>query len=160
MDKRKLMIALAFLTLTVGAYFLFFYDKGATGAGDGEGAAVAADSLDQIDQEIKRNREALLHEKDVPTDFVEVQIDPKKNLFGESVIDGSIRNKATRAVYKDFELMIYWQDETGAVMDSAAEVIFGNLNPGESLEFKTKRRGPRKSKSIRVKVNDAKVIVN
>ncbi len=154
MNKKKLFIALALLTITVGGYFLFFYDNAAPPA---PAETVDTHVGDSLDNALQKRREALQNESEHPADFTVITVDPKKNLFGESIIEGTIQNKATGTSYKDYELMIYWQDEVGAVMDSAAEIIFEGLDPGESAEFKTKRKGPRKSKSIQVKLRSAKV---
>jgi hypothetical protein len=156
MNKKIILVVIALLALGASGLLLYQYWPGDhTGATD-SGTAQADGSLDAVDQEIKAHREAVLRELDKPADFLEVHVDPKKNLFGESVLDGSIRNKATATRYHDIELMIYWQDEVGAVMDSAAEIIFEDLDPGETLDFKTKRKGPRKSKAILVKLHGAK----
>jgi hypothetical protein len=157
MNKRKLMIALAILTIAIGAYFLLFVGKDTPAGTDNNPSVLSSDSLDQLDTEILREREAQLREASMPEDFLQISIDPKKNLLGESVIEGTIENRASTTTYKDFELMIYWQDEVGAVMDSAAEVVFERLEAGEKLDFKTKRKGPRKSKAIQVKLRGAKV---
>lgn len=158
MNKRRLLlIAAALLTITVGGYFLFYYDNGKPSTTTDDDA-VTSDSMDAADREIQQRRERLLKEQGHPADFITITIDPKKNLFGESVIEGNLENEATETAYKDFELMIYWQDEVGAVMDSAAEVVFEGLDPGESVDFRTKRMGPRKSRAIQVKLRSAQVV--
>lgn len=151
------MLALAILTLAVGAYFLFIFDKGNDEAADDKENIVDG-RLDSLNNALQMRQETLQKETDRPADFTVITIDPKKNLFGESVIEGKIENRASGTSYKDFELMIYWQDEVGAVMDSSVEIIFEGLDPGENVEFKTKRKGPRKSKSIQVKLRHAKVV--
>ncbi len=158
MNQRKLFIALGLLVLLVGAYFLFFYGKsgGAGNADDAEGAST--DTMDAVDRDMKARQEAVRQERMSPASFVEVVIDPKKNLFGESVIEGTLRNKAGSTAYKNVELMIYWHDEAGVTLDSAAEKVFESLDPGETIDFRTKRRGPRKSKSIVVKVAVAEIL--
>ena len=158
MKQRKLYIALGLLVLLVGAYFLFFFDKGNAAADAAEKEGNSADTMDAVDRDMLARQEALRQERLLPASYVVVAIDPKKNLFGESVIEGSLRNKASGTAYKNFELMIYWQDEAGVTMDSAAEKVFANLDPGETVDFRTKRRGPRKSKSIVVQVAAAEVL--
>ncbi|MBK9453949.1 MAG: hypothetical protein IPN95_32055 [Bacteroidetes bacterium] len=157
MKKNKILIIAALVTMLVAGYFLVFFDRGSEKNQETD-SMTSADSTESNSLLLKR-KEAIEKEKNTPKDFVVIEIDPKKNLFGETVIEGKLTNKASLTSYKDFELMIHWNDETGMVMDSAVEVILEQLDPGEEVEFKTKRKGPRKSRSTVMTLRAAKASV-
>ncbi|MEY3441817.1 MAG: hypothetical protein RLZZ519_98 [Bacteroidota bacterium] len=157
MKKNRILILAALVTMLVAGYFLIFFDKGPSPETEGIGT-VTSDSTESNSLLLKR-KQTIEKEKTTPKDYVVIAIDPKKNLFGETVIEGKLTNKASLTSYKDFELMIHWNDETGMVMDSAVEVILEKLNPGEEVEFKTKRKGPRKSRSTVMTLRAAKASV-
>ncbi|HEX2901034.1 MAG TPA: FxLYD domain-containing protein [Bacteroidia bacterium] len=157
MNKNRILIIAALLTLAIGGYFLFFFDRS-----DGEAEStenISADSTESNSLLLKR-KQTLEKEQANPQEYVEIEIDPKKNLFGETVIEGTLTNKASLTSYKDFELMIHWNDEKGVALDSAVEMILENLDPGENVAFKTKRKGPRHSKSTLMRLRAAKAAVN
>jgi hypothetical protein len=161
MKKNKLLIPVTALVLAVAAYFLFFSE--AKPGGSGSDAGSTEDSLKQADLDAavaakEKERMILMNEHTRPEEFLAVEIDPKKNLLGESIIEGEISNKASKTTYQDVELMIHWNDEAGMVLDSAIEVVFGQVAPAAKLTFKTKRKGPRKARSTIVHVRDAKVL--
>ena len=58
-------------------------------------------------------------------------------------------------MYKDFQLMIYFRDSEGMITDSASQVVFEQLTPGETAPFKIKEKAPRKV-DIMVQIADAK----
>lgn len=155
MKNRKFLIPAALLVILVGAYFLFFVNQkdGAPDSLPSEGQDSSSNGITSIME--KRKQTAAL-ETAQPQDYVLIEIDPRKNLFGETVIEGKLTNKATMTSYKDFELMIHWNDAAGMVLDSAVEVVMEGLDPGENVEFKTKRKGPKRSRSTVMKLRAAK----
>jgi hypothetical protein len=160
MKKNRILIVLALATLAVGGYFLFFLKDANPADTHNDADSTAVDSTANAFENalLEKRRVASMAEQAHPEEFVKVEIDPRKNLFGESVIEGKITNSATNTSYKDFELMIYWNDEKGMVLDSAIEVIFSTLEPKGTTDFKTKRKGPRKSKAILMNLKSAKVV--
>lgn len=165
MKKNKFLIPAAALILLVGAYFLFFQNSNGEATENGKNDSIqAAVSSSPAQPDMEQNAKDEMHrlklmaEHTRPSEFLNVSIDPKKNVFGESVIEGIITNKAELTTYKEFELMIYWNDEKGMLLDSAAEIIFESVEPGKTAAFKTKRKGPRKGKSIMMSIRDAKII--
>ncbi len=164
MKKNKFLIPIAALLVLGAGYFAFFYDKGEDPKPEPkEEKIVVADSVaapsrpaDPTKDEMHRLK--LMSERTRPSEYIGLMVDPKKNILGESVIEGTITNKSEFSAYQEFELMIYWIDEEGTVLDSAAEVVFKSIEPGASAAFKTKRKGPKKGKSVLLSVKDAKVI--
>lgn len=155
MKNSKIIIPLAALSLVIGCYFLFFFDRKDDSDVPKENSLEAQEALEAKSAAEKR-RNTLEMEAAHPQDYVKLEVDPKKNLFGETVIEGNILNASKLTTYRDFELMIHWNDDAGMPLDSAVEVVLERLDPGENVDFKTKRRGPRKSRSTTLTLRAAK----
>ncbi|MEM0997246.1 MAG: hypothetical protein AAGN35_09215 [Bacteroidota bacterium] len=102
-------------------------------------------------------REQKLKEHARPGDFIEVQFEARKNILGETVAEGTLKNKAELTAYRDLQLMLYFEDELGEPLDSASQVIFEKILPDGETKFKIKQKGPRKSKGLNIRVHDAVV---
>lgn len=155
MNKTRILLLVAAVLLIVGVYLIFFHDKGGSANATENVADVPTDT--SANSPLGKRKLQLAAEQAQPKDYVEISVDPKKNLLGETVIEGKITNKAMYTTYKDFELMIHWNDEAGQPLDSAVEMVLESLDPGENVEFKTKRKGPRRSKSIVTKLRAAAI---
>lgn len=96
-------------------------------------------------------------EKKNPIRFLSVEGSNKKNLIGQTVIKGTITNKATVARYKDIDVELSFFSKTGALLQKDHEVIYETIAPGNSTSFKTKTRAPIGTDSVTLKVYEAKV---
>lgn len=103
----------------------------------------------------KRN----LKDKEIknPQSFLTVTGSNKHNLVGQTVVRGTVANKATVAVYKDVNLQLDFYSKTGALLETDKETIYEVIRPGQSKSFKIKYFAPRGSDSVALKVLDAKV---
>ncbi len=148
--KKTLIPIILILTLALGVYFIFFYDKGdsapATGTEnvDANGLDSAGTSTDEPSP-LELEREQRLNERARPQDFVALNYQDRRNLLGEVIIEGSLTNNSELTMYKDFQLMIYFRDSEGMITDSASQVVFEQLTPGEKAPFKIKEKAPRKA---------------
>ncbi len=78
-----------------------------------------------------------------PSDFLFVAGHDKKNLLGQTVINGTLVNKASVAIFKDIDLKLSFYSKTNALLETDKETIFEVLHPGESKDFKTKYFAPK-----------------
>lgn len=62
----------------------------------------------------------------------------RKNLLGEWVIEGTISNNATVAVYKDVVLKFDFYSKTKTLLGSETHTVYEFIEPGQSSEFKIK----------------------
>ncbi len=109
-------------------------------------------------QNYEVTKEALKQkEQKNPQDFLFVSGSDKHNLFGQTVVKGSISNKASVAVYKDIDVQLYFYSKTGALLETDKETVYENINPGETKNFKTKYFAPKGSDSVSLKVLGAKI---
>ncbi|MBX9734457.1 MAG: hypothetical protein K2X37_10385 [Chitinophagaceae bacterium] len=91
-------------------------------------------------------------EKNNPAKFLVVENRDRKNIIGQTVVKGTLHNKATIASYKDVQLKLSFFSKTAVSLDEAMETIYENISPGETIKFKTKYFAPRGTDSVAVKI--------
>ena len=102
--------------------------------------------------------ELLKKEQKTPQDFLTVSGHNKKNLVGQTVVKGTLINKASVAVFKDVDVKLSFYSKTRALLETDKETIFETLDPGESKDFKTKYFAPKGTDSVGLEVLSAKVV--
>ncbi|HVZ96292.1 MAG TPA: hypothetical protein VG847_05410 [Chitinophagaceae bacterium] len=119
----------------------------------------ASKKVDTEKESYQKTREDLRkkEEKD-PKLFLTVTGDSKKNLIGQTVIKGSITNKASIAVFKDVDVNLSFYSKTSVLLETDKETIFEILHPGETKDFKTKYFAPKGTDSVAFSVAAAKVM--
>lgn len=120
-------------------------------------------SCNSISQEksYEMTKEELLKKEQAdPAGFVKVKGDQKKNLIGQTVVKGTLSNKASVAVFKDVEIKLSFYSKTRALLETDKETIFEILQPGESKDFKTKYFAPKGTDSVALQVLGAKPVSN
>ena len=68
-------------------------------------------------------------EKNNPTKFLAVENSDRKNIIGQTVVKGTIHNKATIASYKDVQLKLSFFSKTAVKLDEAMETVYDNIPP-------------------------------
>jgi len=100
----------------------------------------------------------LQKEEKNPRAFIVVTGNSRKNIVGQTVVKGTLINKAKIATYKDVNIQLDFYSKTKALLETDKETIFQIINPGESQDFKTKYFAPKGTDSVGLKVLNAKVI--
>lgn len=95
-------------------------------------------------------------EKKNPKRFLTVDGFKRRNLLRETVVKGTITNKATVASYKDIDVEISFYSETGALLLKDHEVVYKVIAPNSSEDFKYKTFAPKGSDSVAMKIVNAK----
>lgn len=95
-------------------------------------------------------------EKKTPTRFLVVTGHDKRNLIGQTVVKGSLTNKATVNSYKDVEVELSFYSKTGTLLEKDNETIFETIAPGKTADFKTKYFAPKGTDSVALRVVGAK----
>ena len=96
-------------------------------------------------------------EKKNPISFLTVNSHEKHNLLGQTVIKGSINNKAKVCTYKDVQLELSFFSKTGTLLEKDNETVYDNIEPGKSSDFKTKYFAPKGTDSVAIKILSAKI---
>lgn len=121
--------------------------------------ACNSDNAEKENNSYHETKTALLkkEEKD-PAAFIVVKGNSKKNIVGQTVVRGTLVNKASVATFKDVDIKLNFYSKTKALLETDRETIYQILNPGESQEFKTKYFAPKGTDSVGLEVIGAKVI--
>lgn len=108
-------------------------------------------------EEYQKAQETLeAKERKNPVAFLSVSSKDKHNLLGQTVIKGTVANKAKVCVYFDVELELSFISKTGALLEKDTETIYETIEPGNSVNFKTKYFAPKGTGSVVIKVMGAK----
>ncbi|MBV9988693.1 MAG: hypothetical protein JO301_13525 [Chitinophagaceae bacterium] len=90
-----------------------------------------------------------------PAKFLVVSNRDRKNLIGQTVVIGTITNRATVCWYKDVELHLSFYSKTGVKLDEGMETVYEHIGPGKTVKFKTRYFAPKGTDSVAVAVNKA-----
>lgn len=117
-------------------------------------SADAAAEKDNYEKTIETLEEK---EKKSPVSFLSVSSKDKHNLLGQTVIKGTIKNKAKICVYKDVEIELSFFSKTGVLLEKDTEKIYEAIEPGKSADFKTKYFAPKGSDSVALRILGAQI---
>lgn len=101
-----------------------------------------------------------LQEKETkdPQSFLSISGHDRNNLLGQTVVKGTITNKATVASYKDVDVKLDFYSKTGTLLETDKETVYEIIGPGQSKNFKTKYFAPKGTDSVALSVTAAKVV--
>ena len=101
-----------------------------------------------------------LQEKETkdPQSFLTVSGHDRHNLLGQTVVKGTITNKATVASYKDVDVKLDFYSKTGTLLETDKETVYEIIAPGQSKNFKTKYFAPKGTDSVALSITAAKVV--
>ena len=120
-------------------------------------SSCSSDAKKSEEQTYTEQKESLEQkEKKNPLHFLNVTGDNKKNIIGQTVIRGTLYNKATVVAYKDVRVkMLCYKD--GKMVEEHEDVIDDVLKPNSEKEFKTRYRLSKGTDSIYLSVMSATV---
>lgn len=91
-----------------------------------------------------------------PLKFLTVKGDKKKNLFGQTVVRGSIYNNAKMVSYKDVDVKLSFYSKTGTLLEEDHNVVYETITPGNNKSFKSRFFAPKGTDSVGFKIVGAK----
>ena len=106
----------------------------------------------------KTKENLAVKEKNNPQNFLIISGHDKHNLLGQTVVIGTITNKATVASYKDVDVKLDFYSKTGTLLETDKETVYEIIAPGQSKNFKTKYFAPKGTDSVALAVTAAKNI--
>lgn len=92
-----------------------------------------------------------------PAQFLSVTSSDKKNIIGQTVIRGTVYNRASVCTYKDVQVKISFISKTGTLLEEDKETIYEVVPPNNNVKFKSKYFAPKGTGDVRITVLDAKV---
>ncbi len=105
----------------------------------------------------KQKQNLFSEEKTKPLVFLKVYASNKKNLWGSTVVKGTITNTATVCNYKDVRLKLVSYDKGGKMLEEHEDVINEPLKPNTSKDFRLRYHLPKTADSVSVSVMSASV---
>lgn len=123
-------------------------------------ACNGSETREKVEKETYQiNKNALLaKEVKEPAMFLTVNGSSKKNIIGQTIVKGTLTNKASIATYKDVDIKLSFFSRTKTLLETDKETIYLILDPGESRGFKTKYFAPKGTDSVALQVLGAKII--
>ncbi|MDQ6756671.1 MAG: FxLYD domain-containing protein [Bacteroidota bacterium] len=97
-------------------------------------------------------------ERKTPENFIIVSGHDRRNILGQTVVKGTITNKASVATYKDVDVKLDFYSKTGTLLETDKETVYEIIAPGQSKNFKTKYFAPKGTDSVVLFVTGAKVV--
>lgn len=104
----------------------------------------------------KSSETILKMEQKHPENFLTVEGKDKKNLLGQTVIRGTIINKAKMVTFKDVEIKLFFYSKTGTLLEEDTETIYEEIHPGGSVRFRSKYFAPKGTGKLALKIISAK----
>lgn len=136
-----------FLLVTTISIILFSCSES-----DSKKAAIEKDGYEKTKESLQDK------ETKNPQNFLTVAGHDRHNLLGQTVVKGTITNKATVAPYKDVDVKLDFYSKTGTLLETDKETVYEIIAPGQSKNFKTKYFAPKGTDSVVLDVIAAKVV--
>ena len=115
-----------------------------------------SETLDTKDYESNKQTMQDKEQKN-PKDFLTISVSNKRNIVGQTVVRGTIKNNAVVAKYKDIDIKVYFYSKTKTLVDTEEETVYEQIFPGEQKKFKTKYFAPKGTDSVFVEIISAKI---
>lgn len=90
-----------------------------------------------------------------PAMYVKTKINWRKNLVGETVLEGTLTNTATLASFKDPVVLITWLSKTNTVLATSRYPFYEYLGAKKTISYKLKVKAPSKYNSVKASVESA-----
>lgn len=90
-----------------------------------------------------------------PADFIKTKIKWRKNLLGETVVEGSLTNTARLASFKDPVITITWLSKTNTALATTNYPLYEYLGASKTILYKLKVKAPAKYAAIKASVESA-----
>lgn len=93
-----------------------------------------------------------------PAGYLKVKTSWRKNLIGETVLEGTLHNTAPLANLKDPVLLVTWLSKTNTVMGTNRYPLYEYLGAGKTTSYKLKVKAPSKIGDVKVLVESATIV--
>ena len=105
--------------------------------------------------EVRESEKPTTRELDAK-DYLSIKGFFRKNLLLEAVLEGTISNRVPNTSFKHVIIEVKFVDEEGSVIEVKNFTQHDVVQGGQSIPFKIKTRAPKKSKSVRFGIVNAK----
>ncbi|MBO9681636.1 MAG: DUF4339 domain-containing protein [Flavisolibacter sp.] len=94
-------------------------------------------------------------EKRNPLNYINGSTAHHKNLIGEMVMNGTLTNSATLAVFKDVTMQADFLSKTNSIIGSRTFVVYEVIKPGQTVPYKQKILVPKDVTDVKLTIMDA-----
>jgi hypothetical protein len=106
-------------------------------------------------QDYQHKKESLLdNEKKDPKEFITIEGKDKRNIWGQTVFKGTVKNNATVCSYKNIRVKLLYFKE-GSQVANHEEQFDETIKPGNEFEFKARYKTPRGTDSVAASIMNA-----
>lgn len=100
------------------------------------------------------------NESNHPLDFLKIEGDHHKNIFGKTVTKSVITNTATICSYKDVRIKMLSYDANGKMLEEHEDIFSDRIKPNSSEDFKTRYHLPKGVDSIALSIVNAVAVAD
>ncbi|HKO82456.1 MAG TPA: DUF4339 domain-containing protein [Chitinophagaceae bacterium] len=90
-----------------------------------------------------------------PAAYIKTKINWRKNLVGETVLEGTLTNMATWANFKDPVVSVTWLSKTNTALATSRYPVYEYLGAKKTISYKLKVKAPAKYNSVKASVESA-----
>lgn len=149
--KRSLLLSAVVACLVVTAC-----ENGSSSSySSGSGSSSTSSKVDYSRTEREIKVDLKTREQNNPLKYLRTKGTYRKNVFGETVMEGTISSSATLASFKDAKLYITGYSKTKSVVGNWSSTVYEVFRPGKSKSFKIKLNLPRSVKSVGWDISNA-----
>lgn len=143
------------LFITCTCFLFFACSNEPTDTGDQDHQEIIDEYDTGIDDDIishELEKESILeNEQTKPNDYLLLHADCKRNLKGEWILKGTLKNIAKEATFTNIHLTAEYYDKLDSVITSSDEILSSSIGPGDIIELKyTLSKKPKKTKAVTV----------
>ncbi|MBC8033256.1 MAG: hypothetical protein H7Y03_03865 [Chitinophagaceae bacterium] len=103
-------------------------------------------------------KDSLVQERSHPENYLIQEGRWRKNIIGQTVLEGTITSKATVADFKDVQLQVVWLTKTNTELRTNIYPVFEYFAAGKTVPYKIKAVAPSGTSNIRVTVHTAAAV--
>ncbi len=153
--SRKIVLVL--LTLFITGFLIIKLQQSENYASTSMSASVSAiekkNAIEKTPAQLKEERKK--KEKANPSAYVKTKINWRKNLVGETVLEGTLTNTATLSNFKDPVILVTWLSKTNTTLATSRYPLYEYLGAKKTISYKLKVKAPPKYNSIKASVESA-----
>jgi len=154
---RSRKIALVLLTLLITGFLIIKLQQAESYASTSVSASVAVIEKKNVPEKkpVPLKEERKKKEKANPSSCVKTKISWRKNLVGETVLQGTLTNTATISNFKDPVIVVTWLSKTNTPLATSRYPLYEYLGAKKTISYKLKVKAPSKYESVTASVESA-----
>lgn len=146
-SRRRLMGISLLLVLSLVTYLIY---------ANNQTSFVSPFSSEKSPEQLRS--ELVQTEQQNPGKYISGRVRNRENLIGQTVVEGTLTNSATIAVFKDVVIQVDFISKTNSIMGSKKFTVYQAIHPGEAVSFKEKAFAGKDVADVHVSVVSASAV--